>query len=145
MWFVEKRLTLRVGYDEGCDRNTDSNGLGYVLYMCSVGGSRQYCAAAHRSSPATADALLHELNDSAPALLSRITSSVPGMLPKAYRWVDEMYEISDFVGEGEGDIHRGIGKLYERVQRSLESDSQGGDVEVLNEFVSKAKELMKDE
>ncbi|KAL1673921.1 hypothetical protein EV122DRAFT_269949 [Schizophyllum commune] len=101
--------------------------------------------AAHRSSPATADALLHELNDSAPALLSRITSSVPGMLPKAYRWVDEMYEISDFVGEGEGDIHRGIGKLYERVQCSLESDSQGGDVEVLNEFVSKAKELMKDE
>ncbi|KAL1701310.1 6-phosphogluconate dehydrogenase [Schizophyllum commune] len=101
--------------------------------------------AAHRSSPATADALLHELNDSAPALLSRITASVPGMIPKAYRWVDEMYEISDFVGEGEGDIHRGIGKLYERVQRSLESDSQGGDVEVLNEFVTKAKELMKDE
>ena len=67
------------------------------------------------------------------------------MLPKAYRWVDEMYEISDFVGEGEGDIHRGIGKLYERVQRSLESDSQGGDVGVLNEFVTKAKELMKDE
>ena len=56
-----------------------------------------------------------------------------------------MYEISDFVGKGEGDIHRGIGKLYERVQRSLESDSQGGDVEALNEFVTKAKELMKDE
>lgn len=36
------------------------------------------------------------------------------MLPKAYRWVGEMEEISDFVGDNEGLIHKGIAQLYAR-------------------------------
>lgn len=101
--------------------------------------------AAHESSPATAEALMHELKASAPQLLSRICDTVPGMMPKAYRWSGEMYEISDFVGSGEGDIHRGVGKLYERIEKSIESQIPGGDVDVLNDFVAKAREAMKDE
>ena len=38
--------------------------------------------AAHAASPATAEALMHELNASQPAVLQKITKSVPGMLPK---------------------------------------------------------------
>ncbi|KAL1746565.1 hypothetical protein HDZ31DRAFT_33916, partial [Schizophyllum fasciatum] len=101
--------------------------------------------AAHQSSPATADALLHELKDSAPVLLSRIAKSVPDMIPKAYRWTGEMYEISEFVGEGEGDIHRGVGKLYERIERAVASEGSGGDIDILNAFVKKTQEVMKDD
>ncbi|KAF8828813.1 hypothetical protein HHX47_DHR3000364 [Lentinula edodes] len=52
--------------------------------------------AAHASSPATAEALLHELSDSQPEFLRRITRTIPPMLPKAYRWVGEMEEIGSF-------------------------------------------------
>lgn len=38
--------------------------------------------AAHAASPATASALMHELKASQPAVLQRITSRVPDMLPK---------------------------------------------------------------
>lgn len=96
--------------------------------------------AAYQSSPATAEALIHELNASQPQVLGRLVKAVPGMIPKAYRWVGEMREISGFVGEGEGEIYEGIAKLYERVERSLAGD--GKDVEVLNSVVEKAKKTV---
>ncbi|KAJ3810584.1 6-phosphogluconate dehydrogenase C-terminal domain-like protein [Lentinula aff. lateritia] len=98
--------------------------------------------AAHASSPATAEALLHELGDSQPEFLRRITRTIPPMLPKAYRWVGEMEEIGSFVGGGEGAIYEGIAKLYQRVEQSLSSDQK--DVEVLKKFVEEAKKEMKD-
>ncbi|KAJ4000633.1 6-phosphogluconate dehydrogenase C-terminal domain-like protein [Lentinula boryana] len=93
--------------------------------------------AAHASSPATAEALLHELGDSQPEFLRRITRTIPPMLPKAYRWVGEMEEIGSFVGEGEGVIYEGIAKLYKRIEQSLNSDQE--DVQVLKKFVEEAK------
>ncbi|KAF7375938.1 Rho gtpase-activating protein 39 isoform 2 [Mycena sanguinolenta] len=42
--------------------------------------------AAHRSSPATADALLHELSESQPAFLRRITGVVPGGTSDEAAW-----------------------------------------------------------
>ncbi|KAJ6558504.1 6-phosphogluconate dehydrogenase C-terminal domain-like protein [Mycena vulgaris] len=93
--------------------------------------------AAHRSSPATADALLHELHESQPAILKRISRVVPPMVPKAYRWVGEMQEIAGFVGE-EGEIYQGLSKLYARVEESGKGD--GKDLEVLAKFVAAAKE-----
>lgn len=97
--------------------------------------------AAHASSPATADALLHELHASQPEFLKRITRSVPPMLPKAYRWVGEMKEIAEFVGEGEGETYTGISKTYKRIEKSLSDKGQGEDVEVLKRFVEEAKQL----
>ncbi|KAH9858651.1 6-phosphogluconate dehydrogenase C-terminal domain-like protein [Lenzites betulinus] len=96
--------------------------------------------AAHASSPATAQALLLELGDSQPQVLERITKSIPGMLPKAYRWVGEMEEISAFVreglGEGEAHIHHGFAHLFKRVEKAL---PEGDDVAVLKKFVEDAK------
>ncbi|OJT10729.1 hypothetical protein TRAPUB_12761 [Trametes pubescens] len=101
--------------------------------------------AAHASSPATAQALLHELHDSQPFVLERIVKGVPSMLPKAYRWVGEMEEISAFVreglGEGEAHIHHGFAHVYERVEKSL---PEGDDVGVLKKFVQDAKEVIKE-
>ncbi|KAJ4483672.1 6-phosphogluconate dehydrogenase C-terminal domain-like protein [Lentinula aciculospora] len=93
--------------------------------------------AAHASSPATAEALLHELCDSQPEFLSRITRTIPSMLPKAYRWVGEMEEIGSFVGGGEGMVYEGIAKLYQRIEQSLNGDQE--DIKVLKKFVEEAK------
>ncbi|KAF8893931.1 hypothetical protein BD779DRAFT_1504313 [Infundibulicybe gibba] len=71
--------------------------------------------AASRSSPATADALIHELRASQPGLLQRLTQTVPPMLPKAYRFVGEMKEIAGFVGGDEGETYEGLSKLYENI------------------------------
>ena len=104
--------------------------------------------AANASSPATANALLHELAASQPVILQRIVNSTPGMLPKAYRWVGEMEEISQFVEnglgkqagptdgpqpavEGIGQIHMGLARLYERVTHSVDAGEGFGDVKVL--------------
>jgi hypothetical protein len=95
--------------------------------------------AAHASSPATAEALLHELKASQPQVLGRLVKSVPGMVPKAYRWVGEMREISGFIGEGEGEIYEGIAKLYERIEASRQRD--GEDVRVLESFVEGGRKL----
>ncbi|KAI0259218.1 hypothetical protein BC834DRAFT_907390 [Gloeopeniophorella convolvens] len=92
---------------------------------------------AHASSPATADALLLELRASQPAVLDRLVRAVPDMLPKAYRWVGEMREISAFVGGPPGGIHEGMAGLYERIAQSVAED--GDDKRVLEEFVEAAK------
>ncbi|KIY50383.1 6-phosphogluconate dehydrogenase C-terminal domain-like protein [Fistulina hepatica ATCC 64428] len=100
--------------------------------------------AAHGSSPATADALLRELHASQPMFVERITKVVPGMMPKAYRWVGEMREIKEFVGEGEGEIYEGLARLYERIEKSINEQSEDGDIAALKDFVSKAKDIMKE-
>ncbi|KAI0768685.1 6-phosphogluconate dehydrogenase C-terminal domain-like protein [Trametes elegans] len=109
-----------------------------------IGLATTMVLAAHASSPATAQALLHELHASQPAFLERITRSIPSMLPKAYRWVGEMEEISAFVrdgvGEGEANVHHGLASVYERVERSL---PDGEDVDVLKKFVEEAKAVIK--
>ncbi|KAH7920692.1 6-phosphogluconate dehydrogenase C-terminal domain-like protein [Leucogyrophana mollusca] len=98
---------------------------------------------AHASSPATADALLKELDISQSALLNRLVKNVPPMLPKAYRWVGEMEEIGDFVGGDEGDVYRGLARVYERVESSIAGDRN--DVNVLTKFVENAQEVLRQE
>lgn len=101
--------------------------------------------AANAASPATSNALLHELHASQPVLLQRITKTVPGMLPKAYRWVGEMEEIAGFVGEGEGDVYKGMAQLYRRMEKSVEKDGKGeGDTGVLEAFVEEAKKVIEE-
>ncbi|KAI0661262.1 6-phosphogluconate dehydrogenase C-terminal domain-like protein [Cubamyces menziesii] len=105
-----------------------------------IGLTTTMILAAHASSPATAQALLNELADSQPVFLERIARSIPGMLPKAYRWVGEMEEISSFVrdglGDGEAHIHHGFAHLYDRIEKAL---PEGEDIKVLKKFVEDAK------
>ncbi len=42
--------------------------------------------------------LRRELSESLPAVLARFSQAIPDMYPKAYRWVAEMQEISEFLG-----------------------------------------------
>ena len=62
-----------------------------------------------------AEALIAELSDSQPQMLARMRASIPGMYDKAYRWVDEMEEISDFLEQNppSHDIYAAVARLYD--------------------------------
>ena len=61
------------------------------------------------------EALIAELSKSQPEMLQRMRSNIPRMYDKAYRWVGEMEEISDFLGANppSHDIYAAIARLYE--------------------------------
>lgn len=61
------------------------------------------------------------------------------MLPKAYRWIGEMEEIAGFVGEGEGEIYKGLARLYKRIEGAVDAPEPGGDVDVLKHFIAGAR------
>ncbi|RFU79102.1 hypothetical protein TARUN_3111 [Trichoderma arundinaceum] len=64
------------------------------------------------------DELKQELNQMVPAILTRAEKGVPGMPPKAYRWVREMEEISKtFHEEGNWDrtVFEGVAGVYKAV------------------------------
>ncbi|KAG2355727.1 6-phosphogluconate dehydrogenase C-terminal domain-like protein [Suillus spraguei] len=107
----------------------------------SIGLFMTMMLTAHRSSPATADALMKELSISQPALMGRLIQTVPEGIPKAYRFVAEMEGLAEFVGGGEADVFKGFARVFERVAGSLEGD--GADIETLRSGVEKALELQK--
>src|SRR6266849_5088071 len=60
------------------------------------------------------EALIAELSKSQPEMLKRMRGSIPTMYDKAYRWVGEMEEISDFLEKNapSHDIYAAIARLY---------------------------------
>ena len=70
-----------------------------------LGAARFGCAAA----------LIAELTESQPEMLARFREGIPRMYDKAYRWVAEMEEISDFLEENppSRDIYAAVARLYE--------------------------------
>lgn len=73
-----------------------------------------------------AEALVQELSESRPQDLAWLTRQVPSMFPKAYRWVAEMEEISDFLGDDPAahDVYLGIARLYERLASGQDGTSK---------------------
>ncbi|WP_407117564.1 DUF1932 domain-containing protein [Bradyrhizobium sp. LMG 9283] len=69
-------------------------------------------------------ALKAELASSQPQLLTRFAKTLPDMYPKAYRWVEEMHAISEFIGEEfpEALIYKGAAGLYERIATDIAGD-----------------------
>jgi putative dehydrogenase len=65
----------------------------------------------------TTEALHAELSDSQKALLGWLTRGMPRMHSKAYRWVAEMEEIANFVGEdpAAAQFFQAAARLYERI------------------------------
>ncbi len=74
-----------------------------------------------------AEGLRDELAESQPALTPWFERQIPGMSQKAYRWVAEMREIAEFVGEdpAAAAMFEAIAKFYERIA----ADEQGGKAE----------------
>jgi len=74
----------------------------------------------------SAEALQAELAESRPDLLGYLTRQVPAMYSKAYRWVAELEEISDFVGNDrpEHAMLDAAARLYERIAKDFEEDKK---------------------
>jgi 3-hydroxyisobutyrate dehydrogenase-like beta-hydroxyacid dehydrogenase len=81
------------------------------------------------------EALKAELAESQPALLGFLTRQTPAMYSKAYRWVAEMEEISDFVGKDypEHVMLDASARLYERI--AADFDGEKKEVGVMVKFV----------
>ena len=81
------------------------------------------------------DALRDELEESQRVLLDSLRRSVPGMFPKAYRWVAEMREIAAFAGEdpAAAEIYSGAAELYARLAADVAGE--GAEVSRLESFL----------
>ena len=86
----------------------------------------------------SAAALKAELAESRPDLRRYLSSQVPSMYPKAYRWVAELDEIATFVGEEfpERDMFQASARLYERIAEDL--DDRKEEIEKLDRFLDKS-------
>ena len=75
------------------------------------------------------EALIAELSKSQPEMLKRMRGGIPGMYDKAYRWVGEMEEISDFHGPNKpaADMYAAIARLYELLAAAEAESSPGPD------------------
>jgi L-threonate 2-dehydrogenase len=76
------------------------------------------------SRAGTAEDLKAELSASQPALFGWLTRQVPNMYSKAYRWVAEMEEVAQFVGEDPAarQFYEGAARLYERIAADFDGD-----------------------
>ena len=73
-----------------------------------------------------ADKLRIELERSHPALVANFQRAVPDMFDKAYRFVGEMKEIADFVGEDKqaGQMYQAIAEFYTRIAADHEGSHE---------------------
>lgn len=76
-----------------------------------------------------AEALVAELSSSQPQIFKYLSASVPRMYDKAYRWVAEMEEISDFHGayKPAADIYAAIARHYEALAAAEAEAAPGPD------------------
>jgi putative dehydrogenase len=85
----------------------------------------------------TADALFAELNESQAAMLGWLKRSLSRMPPKAYRWVAEMEEIAEFVGDDPAarGLYTGAARFYEQIAHDFAGEKK--DVNTLAKFLKK--------
>lgn len=83
-----------------------------------------------------ADALRDELALSQPAILARLEVALPDMIPKAYRWVAEMQEISGFLGPDHpaSQIYQGFAKWFEHL--AGDANGEAVDAALLKAFAA---------
>jgi 3-hydroxyisobutyrate dehydrogenase-like beta-hydroxyacid dehydrogenase len=92
---------------------------GIVKGLAGIGSAMVVAA----TKAGAADALRDELALSQPAILTRLEVALPDMIPKAYRWVAEMQEISGFLGPDHpaSQIYQGFARWFEH----LAGDAKG--------------------
>ncbi|NNG69573.1 NAD(P)-dependent oxidoreductase [Rhizobium laguerreae] len=102
-------------------------GAASALKMCYAGINKGFIGlgaamllAASRSG--AAESLKAELSESLPDVDRKLSRSIPDMYPKAYRWVAEMQEIADFLGEDDpaATIFRGMADVFSRMAGDVE-------------------------
>jgi hypothetical protein len=73
--------------------------------------------------------LVAELSSSQPQIFGYLKNSIPRMYDKAYRWVAEMEEISDFLGANppSRDIYAAIARLYDYLAAAEAEEKPGPD------------------
>ena len=83
----------------------------------------------------SAEALKAELAESQSALFGWLSRQVPAMYPKAYRFVAELDEIANFVGEDkpEHEMLSAAARLYERIAEDFEGEKK--EVGAMDEFL----------
>jgi 3-hydroxyisobutyrate dehydrogenase-like beta-hydroxyacid dehydrogenase len=87
------------------------------------------------------DALRTELARTQPNFLTRLERSLPDMLPKAYRWIAEMEQISEFVGDSTDGaaIYLGAARLFEAIAAELSDGQRDGRISRLTHFCGPTK------
>src|SRR5271170_1428008 len=89
------------------------------------------------------EALIAELTESQPEMLARMRSGIPRMYDKAYRWVAEMEEISDFLDKNppSRDIFAAVARLYAHLAAAYDDSAPGPDnaVKTLGRVLDVAK------
>ncbi len=87
----------------------------------------------------SAQALQAELAESQPALLGFLSRMVPAMYSKSYRWVAEMDEIADFVGDDhpEHAMMSAAAKFYERIAADFDGGKQ--EIGAMDQFIAGTK------
>ncbi|MBY5323830.1 NAD(P)-dependent oxidoreductase [Rhizobium leguminosarum] len=102
-------------------------GAASALKMCYAGINKGFVGlgtamllVASRSG--AAESLQAELSESLPDIDRKLSGSIPDMYPKAYRWVAEMQEIADFLGEDDpaATIFRGMADVFSRMANDVE-------------------------
>jgi len=87
------------------------------------------------------EALIAELSKSQPEMLKRMRGSIPGMYDKAYRWVGEMEEISDFLEANppSHDMYAAVARLYEflAAAEAEGSPSPGNAIKTLDQVLGR--------
>ena len=86
----------------------------------------------------SAEALAAELKESQPQLFAWFSRQIPNMYSKAYRWVAEMEEVSDFAGGNAASKHMyaAIADFYEHLAGDFASDQK--DIAALKDFIGKS-------
>ena len=138
---AERALPLR---DLGLDVRAVEGGIGAASALkMSYGGLTKGLTGIMAALMLAAEregvgAALHsELSDSQAGLLKRAENAVPGMYPKAYRWVAEMESIAEFVGPEQGEcvIWEGLARLYERL--AIDHDGDGIEIALMDTFLGR--------
>lgn len=108
---------------------------GIVKGLAGIGSAMVIAA----TQAGAADALRDELALSQPAILARLEVALPDMIPKAYRWVAEMREISGFLGPDHpaSQVYEGFAKWFEHLAEDAKGDKV--DAALLKAFAEKSK------
>ncbi|MHC2388307.1 3-hydroxyisobutyrate dehydrogenase-like beta-hydroxyacid dehydrogenase [Bradyrhizobium liaoningense] len=107
---------------------------GIVKGLAGIGSAMVIAA----TKAGAADALRDELALSQPAILARLEVALPDMIPKAYRWVAEMREISGFLGPDHpaSQIYEGFARWFEHLAEDAKGEAV--DAELMKAFAEKS-------